>query len=505
MKHKLFILSMLLGLSLSAQDSLQLRFIHSVVIDHYVGEFFWNSVPQARSYQLYKCYPGQGDFIAVASLSDTHYIDTLHRVVCSDTVHYYVTATCLSAPDDTVILYSDTCGLFFQDNLPTSACSLRLCSVDTLLGRLRLSWYPSPDTDVMGYYICMGSPCRDYDTVWGRTNTSYLCPEDLDLSNANSYSFRILAFDSCFQASPLTPYYHNPALSLQAAPCSRRLQCSWNRYINMPDSVGEYILYYRAGDDPTWRRHRVSPDGNFSFDTLWDNLAVGNIRAYLAVVNTSDSLTAFSPIQTFQFSYGDTAAFARITSVEYHDAIPTIEFQMEIDPLFSGQTAYLMRSRLRGNPPVWTPFEQIEQLQVNPAEPFSYTDFDVVRTALAYSYRLDVPDLCFQRIVSSDTANVSLPSVDDPAAWFPNVIHAGDPELGRFCPYYVSPLSGDYRMQIFTRWGECVFSTDQLNDCWDGTSLRGNPLPQGVYVYKVRCRHANGDQKIYKGTVLLLR
>ena len=216
-------------------------------------------------------------------------------------------------------------------------------------------------------------------------------------------------------------------------------------------------------------------------------------------------LTAFSPIQTFQFSYGDTAAFARITSVEYHDAIPTIELQMEIDPLFTGQTAYLMRSRLRGNPPVWTPFEQIEQLQVNPAEPFSYTDFDVVRTALAYSYRLDVPDLCFQRIVSSDTANVSLPSVDDPAAWFPNVIHAGDPELGRFCPYYVSPLSGDYRMQIFTRWGECVFSTDQLNDCWDGTSLRGKPLPQGVYVYKVRCRHANGDQKIYKGTVLLLR
>ena len=176
-----------------AQDSLSLRFVHAVALNHHIADLSWNSIPNARQYTIYRHFPNQSGFDAVATLPDTHFVDTLHRVICADTVRYFVRLS-----DTSAVLSTDTVGIFFQDDVPTAPCSLRLCSVDTALGQIRLSWYPSPDTDVMGYYICIGSPCRDFDTVWGRLNTSYLCPPEF---TASENSFRILAFDSCYQAS----------------------------------------------------------------------------------------------------------------------------------------------------------------------------------------------------------------------------------------------------------------------------------------------------------------
>ena len=444
----------------AAQDTAALRFTRAVVVSHHVGDLCWNRLPDVQSYELYRRFPDQTDFTLLATLADTHYIDTLHRVICADTVSY-----CLLARDTAAQpIPSDTAGLFYQDNIPTAPCTLRLCTVDTLLNRVRLSWEPSPDTDVMGYYICMGSPCRDYDTVWGRLNTQYLCREDLSLDeNAQAeFSFRILAFDSCYQASPLTPYYHNPVLHLSAEPCSRRLHCSWNRYINMPDSVGSYHIHYKIDGDTEGQCHTAGPNGPFAFDIDVPDLAVRQVHAYLAVFSRNDSLIAYSRVHTFRFDQSAAAEYVRIT-------------------------------------------ELTRSLAPTPQQFFSYTDSDIQRTARAYVYRLDVPDLCDQRTVSSDTVRIPLPEVSDPTAYFPNTIIGGDPEVGRFCPVFVSPLADGYRLDIYNRMGERIFSTTQLSDCWDGTTRTGKLLPQGAYVYQARCHHADGTTKTYTGTVLLLR
>ena len=129
---------------------------------------------------------------------------------------------------------------------------------------------------------------------------------------------------------------------------------------------------------------------------------------------------------------------------------------------------------------------------------------DIHRSAGRYIYRLDVPDLCQQRVVSSDTVSVVLPETEPPAAYFPNIIRYGDPECGRFCPQYVSALAADYHLEIYTRWGERIFHTQNLSDCWDGTNVSGQPLPQGVYLYYVHCRHADGVSKYYRGTITLI-
>ena len=503
----LFIAAATAFIPTQAQDTVSLHFTRAVVVSHHVGDLCWNRLPDVQSYELYRRFPDQTDFTLLVTLTDTHYTDTLHRIICADTVSY-----CLLARDTTPQpVPSDTAGLFYQDNIPTSPCTLRLCTVDTLLNRILLSWYPSPDTDVMGYYICMGSPCRDYDTVWGRLNTQYLCREDLTLDeySQTEFSFRILAFDSCFQASPLTPYYHNPVLNLYAEPCSRRLHCSWNRYINMPDSVSSYHLHYKLDGDTEGQCFRTGPNGPFDYDIDIPDLAVRQLHAYLAVFSHDDSLVALSRVHTFQFDIADAAEYARILAAEYDENAPAIHLDFEIDPAFQGTECRLMRLTVKNNETQPSPFVQIatltRTLNPSPQQYLSYTDTDIQRTARAYVYRLDVPDLCDQRTVASDTVRINLPDVGEPTAWFPNAIKSGDPELGLFCPYFSSPLATGYRLEIYNRMGERVFYTTQLSDCWDGTALLSKPLPQGVYVYHARCRHADGTTKAYTGTVLLLK
>lgn len=491
----LYLLLLLSAAPLTAQS---IAFTHAVVVGSHVGHLSWNHCSGVTTYRLHRQLPDQTDFIPIASLTDTFYSDTLHRTLCGDTVSYFVegfteTATIQSSPE----------GLFFQDNNPTAPCALRLCSVDTALSRIRLSWYPSPDTDVMGYYICMGSPCRDYDTVWGRLNTSYLCPETLTDSTSIEYCFRILAFDSCFQASPLTPYYHNPHLTMQTDTCSRQVHCVWNRYVNMPDSVKGYTVHYLLDGDSLWREHRVGADGSFEFDTLIDDLSVRHMRAYLSVDNFSDSLRTLSRCVDLYFDYGDTADYLRIAELQYDDRVPTVTLTLEVDPYFSGSRCFLYRTK--GFDGTMEQIAEFSRNDIPRQQFFTYTDSDISRIAGRYVYQIGVPDICNQWIKYSDTVQLILPDISQPEAYFPNVIVYGDAEMGLFCPRYISPLVNDYTLDIYSRMGLHLFHTNRIDDCWDGTATDGSPLSQGVYVYKSMCRHSDGSRKTYIGTVLVLR
>lgn len=63
--------------------------------------------------------------------------------------------------------------------------------------------------------------------------------------------------------------------------------------------------------------------------------------------------------------------------------------------------------------------------------------------------------------------------------------------------------------QVFSRWGEKVFSRENIVPNipylgWDG-KLKGSPSIPGVYVYLVTVEFVNGVQKRYKGTVTLIQ
>jgi len=59
---------------------------------------------------------------------------------------------------------------------------------------------------------------------------------------------------------------------------------------------------------------------------------------------------------------------------------------------------------------------------------------------------------------------------------------------------------------IFSRWGEEIFHTDDINFRWDGTVKESNRIaPEGVYTWVVIVKDFNGETRKYFGTVTLLK
>lgn len=62
-----------------------------------------------------------------------------------------------------------------------------------------------------------------------------------------------------------------------------------------------------------------------------------------------------------------------------------------------------------------------------------------------------------------------------------------------------------YSMQIFDRSGMLIFSTRNPFDYWDGRNKYGQICPEGVYVYIIRLRNQNFEDKEYTGSVTLIK
>ena len=61
-----------------------------------------------------------------------------------------------------------------------------------------------------------------------------------------------------------------------------------------------------------------------------------------------------------------------------------------------------------------------------------------------------------------------------------------------------------FHILIYNRWGQVVFSSSDINDCWDGT-FRNEPCLPGVYTYTCRITCHTGLQNEFKGDITLIR
>ncbi|MGI9544312.1 MAG: PKD domain-containing protein, partial [Cyclobacteriaceae bacterium] len=79
----------------------------------------------------------------------------------------------------------------------------------------------------------------------------------------------------------------------------------------------------------------------------------------------------------------------------------------------------------------------------------------------------------------------------------------GDGQNDTFKPEIVGVV--DFYMEIYDRWGELLYVTDQVSDPgWDG-NFNGKPVTQDVYVYKVKMKFISGKNTVKTGDVTLLR
>ncbi|PWE01257.1 PKD domain-containing protein [Marinilabilia rubra] len=62
----------------------------------------------------------------------------------------------------------------------------------------------------------------------------------------------------------------------------------------------------------------------------------------------------------------------------------------------------------------------------------------------------------------------------------------------------------EYKLQIYSRWGELVFESNDIHQGWDGY-FRKDLCPQGVYIWRVTATYSDGRRIEEAGDVTLLR
>ena len=61
----------------------------------------------------------------------------------------------------------------------------------------------------------------------------------------------------------------------------------------------------------------------------------------------------------------------------------------------------------------------------------------------------------------------------------------------------------NFNMQIFNRWGQIIFESNNVTETWDGT-YDGRSVPQGAYVYRVTSQGVSGKNTAKNGTVSII-
>lgn len=95
--------------------------------------------------------------------------------------------------------------------------------------------------------------------------------------------------------------------------------------------------------------------------------------------------------------------------------------------------------------------------------------------------------------VDCGEANITIPNV-----FTPN----GDGLNDRLC--IQGEWVRDFYIAIFTRWGELVYESNDINACWDGR-FKDNWCMPGVYTYRCKVTCEAGQEGEFKGDVTLIR
>lgn len=112
-----------------------------------------------------------------------------------------------------------------------------------------------------------------------------------------------------------------------------------------------------------------------------------------------------------------------------------------------------------------------------------------------------------QQVPTTAKSPTSNPN-EDTILWIPNVFAPGSPnaDISTFRVKMNQPGESisDYRIIIFSRSGQQVYISHNIDQSWDGT-FKGRELPQGAYVYVIQYTDSRKLKHIRKGTITLLK
>ncbi len=132
--------------------------------------------------------------------------------------------------------------------------------------------------------------------------------------------------------------------------------------------------------------------------------------------------------------------------------------------------------------------------------------FTILLTAVAKYSTIECSDTVTQKVRAKTAGFTNVPNAFTPNPAGPNGGVPDETDLTRndvFLP--VTKGVTEFQMQIFDRWGNLVFESNNRNIGWDGYDRNGRMMPAGVYVYKLVLRMADDRRTTQVGDVTLIR
>lgn len=387
-------------------------------------------------------------------------------------------------------------GLFFNCQFSIVKCqmSVPLCSdwvatVDEQTQRIVLKWRPSPGDAVMGYHICSGSPCVDYDTVFGRLDTTYIC---MDHSPLERHTYRLHVFDSSYNVSQLTPPFGNMVLTADIPECEQTVRVAWSPCDTMPGGLGGYrLMAMLEPRDSVYSAIATLPVGSDTTYTidLPDEVTRVNVKVQAfnqvrTIVSQSNVVSAVR--QTIRHATANS-----ITTISYDSVNRNVRLGLLVDTAFT----YTIWRSIDGSP--WSVIDTVHPATTNP----TYIDRDISRYGLLHCYQISVKDKCGLNDRYSHTVWITVPEPPPINISIPNIIIVGSEQNGSFRPV-MSGIMGDiYEMNIYSRSGLLVFRTADPAAAWQPA----RDTPQGAYTYNIRVRFSDNKIHRYVGTIVIIK
>lgn len=347
----------------------------------------WNPIASpaiSTSYGIYNVYQEfpTGVWTQVGSTTSLSYIDTI--LVCNSTVNYRVeiqdSTGCTSV--------SSVDGDLFQNIIVPIIPLFDTLSVDDSNNAL-MNWNVNPSLDVEAYIIYRfdGVAWIAIDTVYGINNTNYnYLLSDADLA---SEQYRIAAYDTCGNLSPMGAILSTIYLTSVANICNRSVDLSWNPYPTLGTGLVGYRIY----------RSTIGTAGPYTLD--------GTVPAGTTTYTSTGlaaSTTYYFKIEAFDLSGTRTVSSNRIS---FYSAIPIpptfsylrkatvldpdrVDITCHVDVAASTLSYKIMRSL--DNVPA--NFTQVGSVPVSASTPILFSDNNVLTDKNSYYYKIINVDSC---------------------------------------------------------------------------------------------------------------
>ena len=118
-----------------------------------------------------------------------------------------------------------------------------------------------------------------------------------------------------------------------------------------------------------------------------------------------------------------------------------------------------------------------------------------------FCYRIEALEAESQFPKASAFSNISC-VVQPPIIWVPNaMVYGGFND--EFKPVLSFIEFDSYQMEIYNKWGELLFATNDYQEGWDGT-YRGNPVREDYYRYIIKFQDGAGKVTLEEGVLYVL-